>query len=90
MYSLDTYISTENSDIIKFNKYYKINYESLTERGGRCDDMMTNLLTEHLTVGDKKIGYTKHQKEKNDDGEDIGKDKLLIIALKMYENICTK
>ena len=52
--------------------------------------MMTNLLTEHLTVGDKKIGYTKHQKEKNDDGEDICKDKLLIIALKMYENICTK
>ena len=40
MSSLDTYIVMVNSGIENFDEYSKINYEDLTEKGDRCEDIM--------------------------------------------------
>ena len=53
MPSLDTYSTTVNSYIDKFNEYTKINYEALTTRGERCNDRMTNLFKGYLASGYK-------------------------------------
>ena len=50
---IDTYISTVNSDIDKFNKYAKINYKALSARGERCNNMISNLFKWYLESGDK-------------------------------------
>ena len=51
--NLDTHIATVNSDSDKFNKYTKINYEALTKRDERYDDMMSKLFKGYMTAGEK-------------------------------------
>ena len=51
--SLDTYIATVNSNIEIFNEYVKINYEALTTRGKRCDDMMLYMFKVYIQAVDK-------------------------------------
>ena len=52
---LDTYITTVNSDIEKFNEYTKTNYEALTVKGERCDDMISNLSKGYLAAVEKSL-----------------------------------
>ena len=76
MSSLDTYITTLKSNIEKFNEYTKINYEVLTARGERCNNMMSNLFKGYLAAWYKYcVRYIQHQKYKYDDGGNIDKDK---------------
>ena len=53
MYSPDTYNVMVNSDIDKFNEYDKINFEALTARGERCDEIISNLFKGYIATGDK-------------------------------------
>ena len=85
LYSLDTYITTVNSGIDKSNEYAMINYESLTARGERCNDMVSNLFKGYLAEGYKQfMRYIQHQKDKCDDGNNIDKYNLMVLALNKY------
>ena len=89
--SLDIYIATVNSDIDKFNEYANINYEALTERCERCNDMIYNLLKGYLAAGDKYlVSYIRHQKNNYGNRYNIDKYKLMALALNKYKNMCTK
>ena len=53
--------------------------------------MMSNLCKGFLSAGDKTfLRYIQHQKDKYDYGKNIYKDKLMMLVLNNYENMCTK
>ena len=91
--SLDTYIAMVNSDIDKFNKYTKINYDALTARGERWEVRRNDFKPiQGISCGQRQIfvRYIQHQKDKYNNEYNIWKDKLMKLALNKYENICTK
>ena len=50
--NLDTYMTTVNSNIEKFNQYVKVNVEGLRARGERTDDLMINLFKAYQVASD--------------------------------------
>ena len=83
--SLNTYISRVKSDIDKFNEYAKINYEALTTWGERYNNIMPNLFKGYLAAGREYfVKHTQYQKDKYGYGENIDKDKLMMLALNKY------
>ena len=50
--NLETYMSTVNSDIEKFNQYVKVNVDGLKSRGEKMYDLMINLLKEYQVASD--------------------------------------
>ena len=53
--------------------------------------MMSNLFNGYLAAGDKGfVIYTQHLNDKYDERDNIYKDKLMMLALKKYKNMCTK
>ena len=68
-----------------------IKYEALIARGDRCGNMMSNLFNGYLAAGDKGfVIYIQHLNDKYDERDNIYKDKLMMLALKKYKNMCTK
>ena len=51
--SIDTYIATINPYIEKFNEYSKINYDALSARVERCNNMMSNQFKGYLASVEK-------------------------------------
>ena len=51
--SLDTYMSKVQSNIIMFNKYVKEQRTNLQARGGKTEDLLTNLWKAYLLASDK-------------------------------------
>ena len=65
LYSLDTYTATVNFYIEQFIEYAKINYEALTARGERFNNMVSNLFKGYLEAREKCfVMYKQHQKDK--------------------------
>ena len=86
--SLDTYMSTINSNIEEFNKYVKTNYEGLRARGERCDDIMINLFKGYESASDSEfVRYIRAKKDKYEDGDDMEPEQLMTFALNKYESL---
>jgi len=84
--SLDTYMSSIQSNIEDFNKYVKMNYEGLKARGERCDDIMINLFKGYMCASDGEfVRYMKQKKDSYDDGTDMTPEQLMTFALNKYE-----
>ena len=79
--NLDLYIQTINCDITKFNGYVKRLIMSLSARGQRMEDLLSNLFKGYLAASDKTfIKYISHKMEKYEEGEDVDPDKLMQLA----------
>ena len=75
------YIQTINCNITKFNGYVKQLVMSLSARGQRTEDLLSNLFKGYLAASDKKfIKYIGHKMEKYEEGEEIEPDKLMQLA----------
>ena len=68
-----------------------INFEALTARSDRYNSVMWNLFKGYLAAGEKYfVRYIQHQKYKHNDGDNIDKYKLMMLAHNRYTNLCIK
>ena len=78
-------MSTINSDIKKFNKYVKVNVDSLKSRGEHTYDLMINLFKACQVDSDGKfVRYIETKWDKYDDGYSISTDELMTSALNKF------
>jgi len=90
--SLDEYIGTIGSDIVKFNGYVMLLISSLNARGHKTEDLMTNLFKGYLAASDKV--FVEYMSKKKDDWEDDTTEyttqSLMQIAANKFKNLKAK
>ena len=83
--NLDVYINTINNDITKFNGYVKGLVLSLSARGHRTEDLLSNLFKGYLAVSDKVfVKYIAGKMEKYEEGKEFSPDQLMQLADNKY------
>jgi hypothetical protein len=84
--SLDTYITTIDSNIELFNQYVNINRAGLQARGEKTDDLIINLFKAYLNVADQNfVEYMKKKKDDYDEGTTtLEPETLMTHALNKY------
>ena len=79
--NLDRYIVTIENDITKFNGYVKRLVQSLTARGERTEDLLSNLFKGYKAVSDRNfIKYVNNKQEKYEEGKRYTPDQLMQLA----------
>ena len=79
--NLDRYIVTIGNDITKFNGYIKSLVQSLTARGERTEDLLSNLFKGYQAVSDKEfVKYISKKQEKYEEGKMYTPDQLMQLA----------
>ena len=79
--NLDRYIVTIGNDITKFNGYVKGLVQSLTARGERTEDLLSNLFKGYQAVSDRNfIKYVNNKQEKYEEGKRYTPDQLMQLA----------
>ena len=79
--NLDRYIVTIGNDITKFNGYVKSLVQSLTARGERTEDLLSNLFKGYQAVSDKEfVKYVSNKQEKYEEGKMYTPDQLMQLA----------
>jgi hypothetical protein len=84
--SLDSYITTIDSNIELFNQYVNINRAGLQARGETTDDLIINLFKAYLSVADQNfVEYMKKKKDDYDEGTTVLEPETLMThALNKY------
>ena len=86
--SLDTYMASINLDIVKFNKYVKLNHNGLVARGEGCVILMVKLFKGHASAGeDNFVKYMADHRTQYDDDADYMPECLMSLALNKYTNL---
>jgi len=86
--SLDTYILTIDSDIVKFNQYVMLLTDRLGARGQTTSDLLTNLFKGYKAATDKVFSdYITRKQESYEDGVDITPHELMELAANKYKNL---
>ena len=86
--ALDSYMAKVQSNIIAFNKYVKEQRTDLKARGGRTEDLLTNLWKAYLLASDKTfVRYIQNKKDAYDEGQDINEDSLMQLAENKYKTL---
>ena len=79
--SLDNHILTIGCDIGRFNAYVKGLLLSLTARGARTEDLLSNLFKGYLATSDKNfVEYIRRKLEKYEEGKDYRAEELMKLA----------
>jgi hypothetical protein len=84
--SLDSYITTIDSNIELFNQYVHVNQDGLRARGETTDDLVINLFKAYLNVADQNfVEYIKTKKNAYDEGTtNLEPETLMTFALNKY------
>jgi hypothetical protein len=84
--SLDSYITTVDSNIELFNQYVNVNRAGLEARGEKTDDLVINLFKAYLNVADQNfVEYMKKKKDDYDEGTaTLEPETLMTHALNKY------
>ena len=86
--SLDKYIQTIGSDIIKFNQYVMLLTDRLSSRGQTSTDLLTNLFLGYSAASDKTfVDYIGRKQESYEDGNEITPQELMEMAANKYKNL---
>jgi hypothetical protein len=87
--NLPSYISTIDSDIIRFNEYVKIQRAGLLARGKTVDDLLLCLFNGYMAASDATfVKYIQnHFDQYNDGTRDYTVDGLMTMALNKYEDM---
>ena len=81
-------METIDFNIELFNKYVKLNYEGLNERGGVCSDIIIYLFKAYLTASKPDfIRYVQLKKIEYDEGTDFSVEELMTLAFSQYTTI---
>lgn len=79
--NLDLYIQTINCDVTKFNGYVKGLVLSLSARGQKTEDLLSNLFKGYMAASDKVfVKYIGRKMEQYEEGEDMVPDNLMQLA----------
>ncbi len=81
--NLDSYMTTVKSDIEECNRYVKMNYQGLQERGEQCDDIMIHLFKDYLVSSDREfVSYIKLKKMEHEEGQNhLQSEELKTLSL---------
>ena len=80
---IDTYMSTVNLDIEKFNQYFKVNVDGLKSRGDRTDDLIINIFKPYQVSSDEDfVIYIKTKR-----GYNLSPDELITSVLNKFETL---
>ena len=86
--SLDTYMKTVDSDIIKFNQFVQDQLNSLNARGQQTEDLLSNLFKGYATASDRNFTeYIGKKQDEFDEGVDIDPQRLMQLALNKYQTL---
>ena len=89
--SLDKYIATIGSDIIKFNQHVMMLTDGLRARGETSNDLLTNLFDAYTAASDNTfVEYITRRQERYEDGEDITPEALMNLAANKYKTLLQK
>ena len=89
--SLDTYITTVDSNIGKFNQYVKLLVQSLTARNQSTSDLLINLFKGYGAVSDEVFrAWLIRKQDDHEEGESISPDELMIAAKNKYDAMVEK
>ena len=89
--TLDTYITTIDSDIGKFNQYVKLLVQSLTARNQTTSDLLINLFKGYGAVSDEVFrAWLVRKQDDHEEGEEITPDDLMIAAKNKYDAMVEK
>jgi hypothetical protein len=89
--SLDTYITTIDSDIERFNQYVKLLVQSLTARNQSTSDLLINLFMGYGAVSDKVFcAWLLRKQDDNEEGEEMTPDDLMMAAENKYNSMMEK
>ncbi len=89
--SLDVYIVTIESNIVKFNEHVQSLLDSLTARGQTTEDMIPNLIKGYLKASDKQfVAYIQKKADDYDDGQAFTEDELMRLATNKYKILCDR
>jgi len=84
--TLDTYIVSIDSDIVKFNEHVKDLMQQLAARGETTYDLLSYIFKAYEQVNDKVfVTYIERFKDKFDEGEYIGTNYLMQVAQNKYK-----
>ena len=83
--NLDDYMLKISSNITQFNGYVKLLVRSLQARGQKAEALLSHLFKGYLAASDKNfIKYINDKKDRYEEGEEIGSDKLMQLADNKY------
>ena len=83
--NLDDHMLKISSNITQFNGYVKLLVRSLQARGQRAEALLSHLFKGYLAASDKSfIKYINDKKDRYEEGEEIGADKLMQLADNKY------
>ena len=89
--SLDTYITTVDSDIGKFNQYVKLLIQSLTARNQSTSDLLINLFKGYGAVSDEVFrAWLIRKQDDHEEGETITPDELMLAAKNKFDTMVEK
>lgn len=89
--SLDTYITTIDSDIGRFNQYVKLLIQSLTARNQTTSDLLINLFKGYSAVSDEVFrAWLTRKQDDHEEGEEITPDELMLAAKNKYDTMVEK
>ena len=88
---LDTYITTIDSDIGRFNQYVKLLVQSLTARNQTTNDLLINLFKGYGAVSDEVFrAWLLRKQDDHEEGEELTPDKLMQAAKNKYDTMVEK
>jgi hypothetical protein len=90
--SLDTYITTVDGDIGRFNQYAKLLIQSLTTRNQETSDLLINLFRGYSAVSDETLrAWLGRKQNDHEEGEELTPATMLMIAAKnKYDSMMEK
>ena len=90
--SLDTYITTVDCDIGRFNQYVKLLIQSLTARNQDSTDLLVNLFKGYSAVSDEsfRTWLTRKLDDHEEGRYELTPDSLMIAAKNRYDSMIEK
>jgi hypothetical protein len=86
--SLDTYMTTVDSDITKFNQHVQSNIIALHARGETTHDLLSNLFKGYAAASDRAfVAYIAKKEDEYEEGTNIEPKKLMQLALNKYNTL---
>jgi hypothetical protein len=84
--NLDSYITTIDSGIGKFNQYVKLLVQSLTARNQTTSDLLVNLFRGYGAVSDEVFrAWLVRKQDDHEEGEEITPDELMMAAKNKFD-----
>ncbi len=88
---MDSYITTIDSDIGRFNQYVKLLVQSLTTRNQTTSDLLINLFKGYGAVSDEVFwAWLLRKQDDHEEGEEITPDELMQAAKNKYDTMVEK